>query len=528
VIPLQGHKPQRRTGKMSDLKTISGLDNLGRCVDLVDLDPLDIAGSSKNVQAFFPKGGTDSYPRGGYEIPNGVETRSPFKLRISGGETLMSNSYDFTRSFEKSMAVEGGFAGFEFSASQSVKNVQKQSEKRDEVFTYVFANSAIHIVQLELDGKQSEFLTLNANIKNKVEALPAHEDKAYREFIQKFGTHFMTQVALGGMAWSRVSSKKKEQASSTESEETFKTEAKAEIKNFTAGASKTESRSQTAAQDQKLGITRSELTFVGGTGDVTEVSSSWVGSLEDKSVPIYEDLKLSSLSSLLTEKYFKDDKDIAKKQALLEKATTLNNKERGGEEGLRICYGQAVRLEPASLRRSVHYDPTLTAYGYPIGLSIPPVDRPIPSGALDAKFTITSPEAKTGEAVFTGDPVRLELAGNKTLAIETIKGGQAIKPWGVVLKFNAQGGAGGADEQFSMRIPESMQRYDGEGLRAKRRPLVSGDIVMITQWDAKGYAHLAKLRGDIVKFAGRTEHDPLFMPIRNNQEECDLFVVRNV
>lgn len=512
---------------MSDLKTISGLDNLGRCVDLVDLDPLDIAGSSKNVQAFFPKGGTDSYPSGGYEIPKGVEMRSPFKLRISGGETLMSNSYDFTRSFEKSMSVEGGFEGFEFSASQSVKNVQKQSEKRDEVFTYVFANSAIHIVQLELDGQRSEFLILNADIKKKVEGLPAHDGKAYREFIQKFGTHFITQVALGGMAWSRVSSKKKEHFSSTENEETFKTEAKAEIKKFTAGASKTESRRETTEQDQKLGITRSDLTFVGGTGDVTEVSTSWVGSLDDKSVPIYEELKLSSLSGLLTEKYFKDDKDIAKKQVLLEKATSLYIKERGGEEGLRICYGQAVRLEPASLRRPVYYDATLTAYGYPIGLSIPPVDKPIPSGALDAKFTITSPEAKTGDAVLTGDPVKLELGGNKTLAIETIKGGEPIHPWAVVLKFNAQEGAGGADEKFSMRIPESMQRYDGEGMRTKRRPLVSGDIVVITHWDAKGYAHLAK-RGDVVKFMGRYEHDSLFTPIRDLENGGYLFVVRNV
>ena len=512
---------------MTDLKTISGLDNLGRCVDLVDLDPLDIAGSSKNVQAFFPKGGTDSYPRGGYEVPKGVETRSPFKLRISGGETLMSNSYDFTRSFENSMSVEGGFAGFEFSASQSVKNVQKQSEKRDEVFTYVFANSAIHIVQLELDGMQSAFLTLNADIKKKVEDLPADENKAYRAFIQKFGTHYITQVALGGMAWSRVSSKKREQSSSTESEETFKAGAKAEIKNFTAGASKTESRSQTAEQDRKLGITRSELTFVGGTGNVTEVSTDWVESLEEKSVPIYEELKLISLSSLLTEKYFKDDENIAKKRALLEKATTLYIKERGGEEGLRIGYGRAVRLEPVSLRQPVYYDPTLTAYGYPIGLSIPPVDKPIPSGALDAKFTITSPGAKTGDAVFTGDPIKLELGGNKTLAIETIKT-PGTSPWGVVLKFNAQGGAGGADEKFSMRIPESGQRYDGEGMRAKRRPLVSGDIVMITQLDEKGYAKLAKLRGGVVKFYGRVNQDPLFTPIRNNEAECDLFVVRNV
>lgn len=513
---------------LSDLKTISGLDNLGRCVDLVDLDPLDIASSCKNVQAFFPKGGDDSYPKGGYQVPKGVETRSPFKLRVSGGEDLMSNSYDFTRSFESSMSIEGGFGGFEFSASQSVKNVQKQSEKRDEVFTYVFASSAIHIVELDLDGIQSQYLILNANIKDKVKDLPVREgDKAYSDFIEKFGTHFFTQVALGGMAWSRVSSKKKEQSSSTEYEEEFKAGAKAELKNFTAGFSKSDSRKEVKDQDQKLGITRSELTFTGGTGDVTEISSTWVGSLDDKSVPICEKLKLSRLSALLTAKYFPDDTDIAKKQELLKKETTLYIKERGGEEGLRIRYGQPVRLESANLRWPLYHNPTLTANGYPIGLLIPPPDKPIPSGALDAKFIISSPDAKTGDEVMTGDPVKLEIRGNGILAIETIKGGQAIKPWGVALRFHPQGGAYGQDEKFSLRIRGSGQRYDGEGMREKRRPLVSGDIVMITQWDAKGFACLGKLR-DAIKFTGRWEKDPLFGEVPCDDRRCDFFVIRNL
>ena len=66
---------------MASDTTISGLDNLGRCVDLVQLDPLDIVGSCKSIQVILPKGGDASYKQGAYEIPKGVEMKSPFRLR---------------------------------------------------------------------------------------------------------------------------------------------------------------------------------------------------------------------------------------------------------------------------------------------------------------------------------------------------------------------------------------------------------------------------------------------------------------
>lgn len=522
---------------MSDLKTISGLENLGRCVDLVYLDPLDIVTSCKNVRAIFFKGGSDTYPQGGYEVPKGVETGQPFKLRVAGGEDVMSNSYDFTHSFENSISIEGGFEGFEFSASQSVKNVQKQSEKRDEVFTYVFANSAIHIAGLVLDGVQSQYLSLNSDIKDRVKNLPVREgDKAYSDFIRDFGTHFLSQVALGGMAWSRVSCKKQAQSSSSEYEETFKTGATAEIESFKAGYSKSDSRSRVAEQDRKLGITRSQLNFVGGTGDVTEISSSWVESLDEKSVPIYEGLKLTRLSTLLTAKYFADGSDIAQKRELLDKATTAYLRQKGGDEGLRIRYGQPVRLESAYLRLLVYYDPTRKHF-----LICPSSSAPIPAGASPATFIISRLDGRTGDEVLTGDPVKLEIKGHETLAIGSVKNESGIGER-ATLVYKPQGGASGQDEKLSVRLRGSAQRYEGPEMREKQRPLVSGDIVMISHYAAgKGFTNLRSFTAEALgSFQARVwqNQDTLFAGTYTEgsgahlnlweRGGCDFYVIKNV
>ena len=436
----------------------------------------------------------------------------------------MSNSYDFTSSFEKSIEMEAGFGGFSFTASDSVKTVEKQSETREEVFTYVFANSAIHVVSLDLDGAQAEFLMLNKNFKSAVQKLPAAaDDKAYGAFIKKFGTHFMSEVPLGGMAWSRVSSRNTEQLSSKENERAFKIGATAELKSFTAGISKTESRNQVAEQDKKLGITRSEIHFVGGTGDVTEVSSSWVESLDEKSAPICEGLALTRLSTLLTAANFPDEKAIGKKQKLLDEATSRYIRQKGGDEGGRIRYGQPVQLLAASNRALLYYH--TTGQGF-LPLFPAAQDRAIIPGASAATFVIHGPNKVTGEEVMTGDLLTLEIKGAKTfVTIETIPTKIGPQKLTAVLKYSSNPGR--PEGEYSLRIRGSGQRYEGPEREAKRRPVVSGDIVMISRReDALKKFVCLSTRGASGVIPSKADTDQLFDP-PDKADICEFFVIKN-
>ena len=466
--------------------TVSGLDNLGRCCDLLDLDPLGIVDSCKSTRAILTvedtlktyklKDGTSTY-----ELPLGVKMKSPRKLKVDGGSSLMSNSYDFQREFQSSMTISGGVDGvFGFSASKSVKEIQRQSESREEIFTYVLANCAIHIVNFNLQGTDAKELVLDDDFKASVVNLPAHEDRAaYSGFIRTFGTHFLSQVALGGMAWSRVSSRKEKVQSSSESQRVFTTEAKAELKSFTAGLSKSESHNQVVARDKELGISRSEITFLGGTGDITEVSSSWVSSLEEKSVPIFTDLALTRLADLLTATFFPDQAGIATKQKLLNDATTLYIKERGGDEGGRIRYGHPVQLGLEKLRLA--YAPK--KYSFPAFFFVNPAYQREPGESI-ATFIIRGVNKKDGEEVLAGEAVNLEIVDTKQFAIiklldKKIKDGPTKDKNYANFEY---GSTARPEGEWTLRIINSGQAFDGPEMVKKKKPIVSGDQVMLSRY----------------------------------------------
>jgi hypothetical protein len=463
------------------MSQISGLENVGRCVDLVELDPLDIVSSCKVIQAVLPLGGDDVYPIGDdLKVPKGVEVMSPYKLTVSGGETLMSNSYDFTRSFENSISVDGSFGGFGFTASRTAKQVQKDSQSRSETFTYVYVTSAIHILKLSLSGVSSKYLFINQDLRNSVASLPDSGDEAaYAAFIQEYGTHFLSQVALGGMAWSRVSSAKVGQSSSKEDESEFKASATAEIDKFKSGVSKTEARKALEESDKQHGITRSQITCVGGTGDTSSIASTWVESLDKKSVPIHEKLHLTRLSTLLTTKHFPDDTAIEVKRKHLEAATSRYIKQKGGDEGEQIRYGHPVQLRSLDGRRALHCSNPVAMGPSPLFAQDPA--RPS-SGGL-ANFEVIGPRRVDGEAVMAGDPVTFKFSGsNAHLVIGYTPLVTNTGETGFAALLQA-GPEARTEGEYSLRIMGSRQQF--EGSPEKRRPLVSGDVVMISRYDNK-------------------------------------------
>src|SRR5262249_52349775 len=148
------------------------------------------------------------------------------------------------------------------------KEIVQASASREQVFTYVMVNVQNHIASLNL--RRAKDLRLTSDFKDAVEDLSSGDDAAYADFIETFGTHFLSKVSLGGIAYSRVSTAAETAMASKTSEEDFQTKASIEIKAFKAGTSLSQIRKDTEKREDKKQIDRTEIVFRGGIGNTQE------------------------------------------------------------------------------------------------------------------------------------------------------------------------------------------------------------------------------------------------------------------
>lgn len=346
---------------------LNGLEYLGKCYDLLALDPLNLGGSSKGVNALdVARSGIETYTQGGYTVPVGVSLQSPFKTEVKSSRSLIRNSFDFQNEFSSTLEANAGISGFfEFSASGSYKEISNVSESRQRVFTYVTVYVQNHIVELELGLTDPG--RLGSEFKKAVAALPAGyataaEKQAYGGFVRKFGTHFVKRVSLGGMAYSRVSSVASKVASSKEKEDSFKANASLEIAAFKAGTSASEARRSVQKTDSENELDRTVLVFCGGIGNTHEIADDWFSGLKERPAPIPIGTEMERLSALLSTSLFSDDASIAAKAKALDAGIDEYIIASGGLLDGVIRYGDKITLcHPAG---DPAYYPERPAYVY--------------------------------------------------------------------------------------------------------------------------------------------------------------------
>jgi hypothetical protein len=483
----------------------------------------------------------ETYEKEGYTIPSGVEAFLQPQTTVEGATTMMSNAYDFQREFSESIEANAGIEGiFEFSASKTFKTTTRESASREEVFTYLIAHHTLCVATLDLFGLQSKYLKLNGNLKNAVKNLPMVADKtAYRAFIQTFGTHFLHTLTLGGMAYSKLSSKDVAQSSSSSVEQTFKTDARFTIKKASAGVSHETGSTENQSRDQANKITRSSISYVGGKGDPEQIDSAWVDSVKEMSVPIIStkgkrgNFVLRRISELFVSPLLEDEDSasLATKRKLLDEETSRYIKERGGEECGRIRYGQPVKLTAVQSGRRVYYcpdrDPT-------IGRSLQLYDRnpneALEQGSSEAIFLFNRSSKVSGDELMAGDRTTLSIQGSDKYVTILIKTGTVAANKGKrIPTIQVSPTAGMPEGEYSLRLRGSGQAFEGSEMTEKRRPLVSGDVVMISRRDAEINKFVVLetaqqfIHGGISAFA--SDADKLLQPGSNDAGA--YFVVRN-
>jgi len=471
---------------------INGLEFVGKCYDVLATDPLNLGGSAKGANAIdVARGITKTYTQGGYAMPKGVSLQSPYNTEVVSSRSLIRNSFDFQKEFSSTFEANAGVSGiFEFSTSSSFKEISSVSESRRRVFTYVTVYVQNHVVALELDDPSA--LRLGSDFARAVAALPSErttpaQKQSYVTFVQKFGTHFVKRVSLGGMAYSRVSSTSSSLATSKQKEESFKTNASLEVEAFKSGVSASEARSSVQKSDQENEMDRTQLVFRGGVGNTHEIADDWFGGLEERPAPIPIGSELDRLSTLLTSDYFSADAAIAAKRQALDTAISEYIVTGGGIlEGV-IRYGDklAISYGASDHRRQAYVNPQTGA------LQFRNMATPVAAGFVPATLRIEDPhgrwssngqephEVRVGSAE-KSVAIRVETgptgatAGYLAILPASTSNGNLVRPIGLThdpRQSAAQWALGLVDNQRNGVEPPTS------------RPLVSGDFAVSVQLD---------------------------------------------
>jgi len=518
---------------------INGLEFVGKCYDVLTVDPLNLGGSAKGVNAIdIARNDNGTYTQGGYVVPKGASLHSPFNTEVMSSRSLIRNSYDFQNEISSTFEASSGLSGlFEYSASTSFKDISSVSESRKRVFSYVTVYVQNHVVGLELDDPS--VLHLGAEFARAVAALPAQREtaadqRAYAAFVRRFGTHFAKRLSLGGMAYSRVSSTASSIATSKEKEESFKTSASLEIEAFKAGASASDAHNSVQKSDQQNEMDRTQLVFRGGIGNTHEIADDWFTGLADRPAPIPMRSELERQSTLLTSGFFPSDPSINAKHQALDAAIDDYIIENGGMLDGVIRYGDKLAMSygASDHKRRAYVNLAMRELVFR-NMSAAPSNSMVP-----ATLTIVDPQRRWGMP--GQEPHEVKIGTSEApiaIRVETgtqgdVPGYLTVQPGAVDPSGKPYNAIGITSDLSKANTRWSLGLTDGQRNVVEprgSRPLVSGDPVVSVQLDqaTRTYfritANVSTPDADFPLRGTRSPTDPMYGGVDNRNSSTLQF-----
>lgn len=290
---------------------------LGRCYDMLKLNPLDLDGSAlANAPFDLDKSQQKPVNTGNNVVPVVVDFHPGSGGEYSEEAKLVFTAYDYQSSFKQDVNFEVGIPDvFAFSTNVSYSSFKQDTGSEENLYTYIDFKQELHSLTLDLEYEDQSQLKLRSNFKSAVENLPYDKDDGYEDFIKAFGTHFTTYVKFGGRAylWLKVSNT----TYSTLQREglNVKVGVKGTFKKIT-GSVGSETTTEDAKKFEELTQASStNIKFDGGT--VNTNLDEWVRTVENNPAPI--NMTLKPLYKLFTSKFFPNDPKIDAKRARMEK-----------------------------------------------------------------------------------------------------------------------------------------------------------------------------------------------------------------
>jgi len=303
---------------------------------------------------------------GGFSVPDNVDvTREPFahfdsNVRLISSETEMQSSA--TSGFGFDLSVGGSYEGaaqvdasFSFSLNKEHQNAVETLSKSESVFVQIVGRTVIYRSRLNDKMPEKVGAAFAEHVKNLdpsceyetgtvVAKCLEEEEEKYQTLVETFGTHYTTEVVMGGRAVERYTMTQNEmttvQTKMATSTLGFDADVSAKFSSFsgflkTNGeiSSQFESTAKSVLNSQNIKRKQWYLGGTAGLGDSdsgsTESLKRWAATVIDNPIPT--SVVLAPIPALLTSKQFPDDSSIDRKRKHLFEVLYNACNRKGGE-----------------------------------------------------------------------------------------------------------------------------------------------------------------------------------------------------
>jgi MAC/Perforin domain len=310
------------------------VEMLGRFVDILDLDPTRY-GQAKNWKGLRLVEWKKGQARQGVEVPPELAnnfTPGQYGQRDSQGIVINDASTfqdTLTSKFNLSAGAEGIFtASRTETATTDITN--KLNKDQELMLTRAWGEGP----RLTMPIPIPESFVFTDQFKGLVRDLPTDGDEGntvsrYEQFINRVGTHFVSEVTLGGYACQYTRVDKTTTAHRQTSEQELKLAAELKFK-ISAGIDIEQSRRQLAELERTVKISSDSIQWSGGKPQADLIE--WIHSLDEK--PSIAECRLTPVTKLLTSQYFKSDSSRDVKRGHLAKLIIHHIETQGRDTGV--------------------------------------------------------------------------------------------------------------------------------------------------------------------------------------------------
>ncbi|MDJ0842628.1 MAC/perforin domain-containing protein [Crocosphaera sp.] len=292
----------------------TNLTFLGRCYDILELDPLDTARTAKTDYVFdFNIGASQTIPgEHGIVIPlgtnfspgesGGIESETEILFTVSDLQEMLGSTFKIG-----SILLSLVTKIIPFSLSANYKKFKRELTEEKQIYTVTKREFIDFNLELDL---ASHHLSVRETFHNAVVALPSNDaSDNYQSFINKWGTHFAQLVRFGGLAYQTIHLDASRYQKLLEQGVNISGQASGIFNsNFNL--------SSNISLEESL-IQRSEkIRFLGGTPNNN--LNQWFESIREDPAPV--EMALLPLYELFTPQFFPTDSAIAQKQQLMKQA----------------------------------------------------------------------------------------------------------------------------------------------------------------------------------------------------------------
>ncbi|MDJ0509755.1 MAG: MAC/perforin domain-containing protein [Crocosphaera sp.] len=303
----------------------TNLTFLGRCYDILELDPLDTARTAKTEYVFdFNIEASQTIPgEHGRVIPLGTNFSPGESGGIESETEIIFTVWDLQKMLGSTLKIGSTLLSLvtkilPFSLSANYKKFKRELTEEKQIYTVTKGELIDFNLELDLG---SSHLSLRETLHNAVIALPRDEPSdSYQLFINKWGTHFAQLVRFGGLAYQTIHLDASRYQKLLEQGIDISAQASGIFQlNF--------DMSTNISLDKSL-IQRSEqIRFLGGTP--SNNLEEWFKSIRQD--PASVEMSLLPLYELFTPQFFPNDSAIAQKQELMKQAV-INYLERESDK----------------------------------------------------------------------------------------------------------------------------------------------------------------------------------------------------